>query len=46
MTAQDEERRRIARDLHDSTGQALLGATLAIAQSLSRPGADPGRDER
>jgi signal transduction histidine kinase len=33
LNAQDRERRRIARDLHDSTGQHLIAATL-IAQRM------------
>jgi len=37
MVAQDEERRRIARDLHDSTGQKLV----AIKMGLSAIKADP-----
>ncbi len=35
MTLQDEERRRIARELHDSTGQTLSALKMAVA-SLQR----------
>jgi len=34
MQSRDEERRRISRELHDSTAQNLLGATLLIGQAL------------
>jgi signal transduction histidine kinase len=43
VRAQDQERRRIARDLHDSTGQHLIAATL-IADRIEKtlpPAAQP-----
>jgi hypothetical protein len=37
LTIQDEERRRIARDLHDGVGQTLTGALMAVSQASSCP---------
>jgi PAS domain S-box-containing protein len=43
MQAQDDERRRIARDLHDITGQKLASLSLTLSQTLrmSKPCSDP-----
>jgi signal transduction histidine kinase len=39
LSAQDEERRRIARELHDGLGQRLVAARLLLeAETLQRPG--------
>ena len=37
MRLQDEERRRIGRDLHDSTGQTLATLELGLAQLMQEP---------
>ncbi len=37
LTIQDEERRRIARDLHDGVGQTLTAAIMAVSQAISCP---------
>ncbi len=37
MRLQDEERRRIGRDLHDSTGQTLAALELGLAQVMHDP---------
>jgi PAS domain S-box-containing protein len=44
MRLQDEERRRIGRDLHDSTGQILAALELGLAQAMH--GADSLTPER
>src|SRR5581483_5866673 len=36
LQAQDEERRRISRELHDSTGQLLVGLSLNLSNLRSR----------
>lgn len=36
LVSQDEERRSIARDLHDSTGQHLIGAAMELDNARSR----------
>jgi signal transduction histidine kinase len=41
LKVQDEERRRIARDLHDGVGQTLAGALMAVAQARSSEGPLP-----
>ena len=45
LKVQDDERRRIARDLHDSTAQNLLGATLGIHRALRFAGDMPAEAE-
>src|SRR3984957_7392344 len=41
MRVQDEERRRIARELHDGLGQFLAAAQINVDMALSRSGANP-----
>jgi len=43
LSAQDQERRKIARDLHDGLGQVLVAAKMASDALLNRP--DPQKME-
>ena len=42
MTLQDEERRRIARDLHDTTGQTLSALKMTLASLQHSANGNPG----
>ena len=43
MSAQDEERRRIARDLHDSAGQNLSVLAMTLARIEDEAKRDPAQ---
>lgn len=45
MRLQDDERRRIGRDLHDSTGQTLAALELSLARLIKAPSAAGDRHE-
>jgi PAS domain S-box-containing protein len=46
LQLQDEERRHIARDLHDVTGQKLAVLSMALSRILNRPGGSLDADSQ
>lgn len=46
VTAREEERRRLRRDLHDGLGPALAGVTLGLHAAQSRIATDPDEAKR
>ena len=46
VTAQDDQRRRIERDIHDGAQQRLLAIAAGLAQAESLAGEDAGREHR
>jgi PAS domain S-box-containing protein len=42
MSAQESERQRVARELHDSIGQSLSAVKFMVERALDERGADPG----
>src|SRR4029079_2517919 len=45
VSAQEDERRRIARDLHDHLGQQLTALRLALERHQTRGDSTPARDD-
>lgn len=43
ITAQEDERKRVARELHDMVGQALTGLSLTLGSAEAEVGRDPDR---
>lgn len=43
LQAQDEERRRVARDLHDSAGQTLAAMSISLARMAEGAKSDPAQ---
>jgi signal transduction histidine kinase len=46
VSAREEERRRLRRDLHDGLGPTLAGVTLGLHAAASLTGSDPDRARR